>query len=174
VLVFAALALFAGCGPAPTATRPDPGLKPEGESWFCSTEASGMLSICERTRKTCKRAKKYLAGLSHRRGDQMTLGPCKKQKRAFCLTAERRIPKETPPKEAKQSDDEDDGSGDGEAEESESDAEKAEAAESDDGDRFVLEDQIWLCYSSPDNCEQQRKNMFYFGFTNVSRCGRWR
>ena len=165
-----AVSILVGCANPPDA-KPDRSMRPDGTSWFCSTERSGMLSVCERTRKSCKRAKKFLAGLSHRRGDYMTLGPCKRQPRAYCLTAERLIPKAKPPKpEDEQGDEEDEE----EDEESEEDAERAEADETDDGDRFVLEDKIWLCYSSTDNCEQQRKNMYYMGFTHVSTCAKWK
>jgi hypothetical protein len=106
----------------------------------------------------------------------MTLGNCKKQPRAHCLTAERRIPKNLPERRKRDRDEDDEDDEDDEEEEEEA----AEEQESDDdeggeeADRFVLEDTIWLCYATPDNCEQQRKNMYYFGFTHVSRCGKWK
>jgi hypothetical protein len=156
--------------------RPDVAMKPDGEAWFCASEASGMLSVCERTRKRCKRAKKFIARLSHRRGDQMTLRACKPQPRAFCLTAERRLPKERPEDDAAGEDEASEEADDpgGEASEDEAAAEAAEAGEADEADRYVVEDALWLCYATRDNCEQQRKNMYYAGFTNVSRCGRWK
>jgi poly-D-alanine transfer protein DltD len=99
----------------------------------------------------------------------MELGKCKKQKRVHCLTAERRLPKEKPAPEEGE-DEESDEEADEELED-EADTEGEDATEE---DRFVVEDQIWLCYATRDNCEQQRKNMYYFGFTNVSRCGKWK
>jgi hypothetical protein len=167
-LLVAMAVLLAACA-TPRDPKPDRQLKPDGESWFCSSEASGMLSVCERTRKKCKRARRYLSKLAHRRGDMMELGKCKKQKRVHCLTAERRLPKEKPAPEEGE-DEESDEEADEELED-EADTEGEDATEE---DRFVVEDQIWLCYATRDNCEQQRKNMYYFGFTNVSRCGKWK
>jgi hypothetical protein len=184
VLAAAALALVlatpSGCASGPD-PRPDKSLRPDGERWFCAQEASGMLSVCERQKKKCRRARKYLAALAHRRGDQMELGKCRAQPRAYCLTAERRIPKAPP--EANDDEDAAEENDEDEAEDREAQDDLEESADSEgesegesetEEDRFVLEDQIWLCYATADNCAEQRKNMYYFGFTHVSRCGRWK
>ena len=142
------------CGTAlEGAAPPDSSVRPGGEGWYCSSEASHMLSVCERSDKLCKRARRYLVNRQVPRGALVVFSGCRPQKTAYCYTALRREVPDTV----------DDGDGD-----EDSDDESAEEMEP------VVKEKVWLCHATRANCESNRDNMYVDGFTDVSQCRGWR
>jgi hypothetical protein len=129
--------------------------KPEGEGWYCTWESSGMLSVCERTTLECGRARRYMAKRFANRGELLRFTRCRPREQAVCYTASRKLVS-VAEEEASSSNEDDD---EGEDEDSEDD---------------VLRETIWNCHSTQESCEWGRLNMYQDGFTDVSRCRKWK
>ncbi len=120
-------------------------VKPAGKGWFCSIESSGMLSVCERTEKLCKRARRFLARVNERRGSNVIFSRCRDSAAAFCYTSSRKLVDH---------DTDDDHEADDEME--------------------APSEKVWLCHATMQDCLSNRDNMYAEGFTDVSLCRKWR
>lgn len=137
---------------------PDTSVKPEGKGWWCTIESSGMLSVCERTRTLCKRARRYLTRQHAHRGEDVRFARCFRRAAAYCYTATRRHLEHAPEDER----------------DLRAVAEEEEEEGVEVGDPRVVAEKVWLCHATPDNCAANRDNLYQAGFTDVSRCRRWK
>jgi hypothetical protein len=139
------LLALCGCGSYyDGAAAPDPTVKPKGKGWFCSIESSGMLSLCERSEKLCKRGRRFLAHVNERRGSNVIFSRCAAATAAYCYTASRKL---------NDHDDDNDHEADDEME--------------------APREKVWQCHATMQNCLSNRDNMYGEGFTDVSLCRRW-
>jgi len=160
------------------ASPTDKSIKPPGEKWWCSIESSGMLSVCERKRVECMKARRFLQGRLEHRGENIAWSPCKEQKYAYCYTATRKtvLGDVKPPKDEGE-DEKAEAEPDDDAEPVEDGATVTEEIENEDSKKLrrrLKKEKVWLCHDTPINCEANRQNMYQDGFADVSRCRRWK